>query len=393
MMRCGWGIGVACVLLAMMVRPVWGQNTLTSQEIAQGWLLLFDGETDFGWKARGSAAWRVRDGMIESDRGDGMLATTTEFADFELRAECWIDGQANSGIFLRAPAGDGEIDPSRAYEVNINDAHPQWPTGSVHSVARARRRVTAAGRWTRWVIRAEGDRLRVNVDGRPVLNARDGRFRRGVIALQHFGSGTVRFRGIALRPLGLRSLFNGRDLTGWSVIPGRRSVFTVTPEGWLNVKDGGGEIQSTAQFGDFVLQLEIFVNGTHLNSGVFFRSNPGAFWQGYESQIRNQWQGEDRSKPIDYGTGGLYNRQPARRVVSSDREWFTMTVIAHGLHFATWVNGVQVTDFVDTRPVDESNARNGARTRAGVIGLQGHDPTTDLSFRNIRAVEYPPSGL
>jgi len=26
---------------------------------------------------------------------------------------------------------------------------------------------------------------------------------------------------------------------------------------------------------------------------------------------------------VDFGTGGVYNRQPARRVVSSDREWMT----------------------------------------------------------------------
>jgi hypothetical protein len=28
-----------------------------------------------------------------------------------------------------------------------------------------------------------------------------------------------------------------------------------------------------------------------------------------------------RDLPIDYGTGGIYNRQPARKVVSNDREW------------------------------------------------------------------------
>ena len=27
-------------------------NTLTAKEIAEGWILLYDGETPFGWKAR-----------------------------------------------------------------------------------------------------------------------------------------------------------------------------------------------------------------------------------------------------------------------------------------------------------------------------------------------------
>ena len=142
-------------------------------------------------------------------------------------------------------------------------------------------------------------------------------------------------------------------------------------------------------WGDFALQLDVFSNGDHLNSGAFFRVEPGVFWGGYEAQIRSQWEGDDRSKPVDIGTGGIYNIQPARKVVSSDREWFTMTVIATGIHLGVWVNGYQTADVIDTRPADETNARNGARTRAGVFGLQGHDPTTDLAFRNIRAVELP----
>ena len=37
-----------------------------------------------------------------------------------------------------------------------------------------------------------------------------------------------------------------------------------------------------------------------------------------------------------------------------------------------------------------SNPRNGLRREAGTLIIQGHDPTTDLSFRNLRAAETPP---
>lgn len=386
-MRTVWAMAL---LVTALCTPVMAQNTLTPKEVSDGWILLFDGETDFGWKARGNANWTVKDGMVEaSGEGDGMLATTTEFANFEVKAECWVDKETNSGVFLRGPVGDAEITPMNSYEVNINDAHPEWPSGSINGIGKTRRRVTTVGRWSKVEVLAEGDHLVVKYDGRTTLDTKNSNQARGVLALQHFGKGTVRFRGIKLRPLSQKPFFNGKDLTGWNVLPGHASVYTVTPEGWMNVKNGNGEIQSEAQFGDFTLQLDILSNGTHLNSGVFFREKPGGFWAGYESQIRNQWQGEDRTKPVDFGTGGMYNHQPARRVISSDREWFTMTVIAHGLHFATWVNGIQVTDFTDMRRPNEDNARNGSRRSAGVIGLQGHDPTTDLSFRNIRAAEYP----
>ena len=50
-----------------------------------------------------------------------------------------------------------------------------------------------------------------------------------------------------------------------------------------------------------------------------------------------------------------------------------------------------MSDFTDTRPVNEANARAGARTKAGVLSIQGHDPTTDLNFRTIRIAELPPT--
>lgn len=372
--------------------PAMGPNQLTPRQVAEGWILLFDGSTTFGWSPRGEATWEVRDAALTPTpgTGGGFLCTTTEFADFELHAEFWIDAVANSGVFLRAPT-EGALTTSACYELNIYDAHDKWPTGSINDVARARRAVSTVGHWNSYDIRAQGGRFRVHLNGSKVLDARDDRHPRGVIGLQTLtGQGTVRFRNLRLRPLGTKSLFNGRDLRGWRVVPGHASVYSVTPRRWLNVRNGNGDLQSEKTFGDFVLQLDILSNGLHLNSGVFFRAIPGAFWQGYESQIRNQWEGHDRTRPVDFGTGGIYRRQPARRVVSSDGTWFTKTIVAAGRHFSVWVDGVQVSDWTDDRPPAE-NARNGYRAAPGVISLQGHDPTTDLSFRNLRAVEFPPA--
>ncbi len=365
-------------------------NRLAASEVAEGWILLFDGETMFGWSPRGDAQWQASEGTLspKPGTGGGFLCTTAEFADFELHAEFWIDEAANSGVFLRCPLA-GAITPTTAYEVNIFDAHPKWPSGSINDVGRATRRTRTVGRWNAYDIRAEGDRLRIRLNGRKVLDVEDTRLARGLIGLQTLdGRGAVRFRNVKLRPLGGKPLFNGRNLEGWQAVPGHASVYSVTPEGWLNVKNGNGDLQTTAAFGDFVLQLDVRSNGRHLNSGIFFRAIPGEFWQGYESQIRNQWEGDDRTHPVDFGTGGIYRRQPARRVVSTDGEWFTKTVVATGRHLAVWVDGVQVSDWTDDR-APHDNPRQGFRAAPGVIGIQGHDPTTDLSFRRLRAVELP----
>ena len=391
MKRFSWLLSLALLVVAA---PGFAQSgaknhPLTSQEAADGWIMLFDGETPFGWKSHGEAKWEVKNGEIAvvPNSGKGYFATTTEFPNYQLHAEFWADDKVNSGVFLRCPTG-AAVDGSAGYEVNIFDKHPQWPTGSINTVQKTRSAQKTTGKWNSFDITAEGDHLTVLLNGKKAVDAHDRKFARGLIALQYNGEGSVRFRNLKLRPVQLESIFNGKDLTGWKEVPGHKAIYSVTPEGWLNVKAGEGDLQTEQQWKDFVLQIDCISNGDHLNSGVFFRTLPGQFRAGYEAQIRNQWMGDDRTKPVDYGTGAVYNRQPARMVPSSDREWFKMTVVAHQNHIAIWVNGYQTADFTDNRPAN-ANGRNGAKTDAGTLGLQGHDPTTDISFRNIRIAEMP----
>ncbi len=135
--------------------------------------------------------------------------------------------------------------------------------------------------------------------------------------------------------------------------------------------------------------MEIFVDGDGLNSGIFFRSIPGQFWQGYECQIENRYHDDDRTRPVDCGTGGFYRRQNARRIVADDRQWFHLTLIACGNRMAAWVEGIPVSDWVDRRPANP-NPRRGLRLDAGTIILQAHDPSTRLRFRKLRAGEISP---
>jgi hypothetical protein len=242
--------------------------------------------------------------------------------------------------------------------------------------------------WRSYEVTAQGGKFLIKIDGQVVLDYTDPKpVGRGYIGLQ-LNMGQVEFRNIKLKPLELKPVFNGKDLAGWKVFPGKTSVYSVTPEGYLNVKNGNGQIETQGQYADFVLQLDIISNGKHLNSGIFFRSIPGEFWNGYESQIRNEYSDGDRNKPVDFGTGAIYRRQAARKVVADDFSWFTKTLVVSGDHMSVWVNGYQVTDFTDTRPPHD-NPRNGLRREKGSILIQGHDPTTDLSFRNIRIAEIP----
>jgi hypothetical protein len=362
-------------------------NALTPQELTDGWILLFDGETLFGWQANHQANWRVKDGAISVSEGEpGLLNTTSEFADYQLRLEFRAEKNTNSGIFLRTAVKP--IDPATdCYELNIAADDNPFPTGSFVKRQKADGGHTT-GDWQTYDVLAEGGHFVISLDGKQVLDYTDAKpLRRGPIGLQ-LNQGSVEFRNIKLRPLVLKKIFNGRDLSGWKEYPGKKSAFSVTPAGELNVKNGPGQLETETRYGDFVLQLEVFVNGEKRNSGIFFRSIPGQWWMGYESQIHNGYADDDRTRPLDYGTGAIYRRQKARKVVSNDFEWFYKTIVSTGDHLAVWVNGQQVTDWADHRAANE-NPREGLRTEPGTFLIQGHDPTTDISFRNLRAAELP----
>jgi enamine deaminase RidA (YjgF/YER057c/UK114 family) len=212
--------------------------------------------------------------------------------------------------------------------------------------------------------------------------------RRGPIQL---GDG-VRPRSLAVRPLGLTTIFDGSNLDGWQRIDrdqtpeDKRPTWTVA-DGTLQAVGGPGAMEYHARpFGDLVLQLDVRTRVRHANGGLFFRSIPGDFMNGYEAQIYNRAENGDPSRPAHHSTGAIDDRQSARRLISRDHQFFKMTVIAHGPHIATWVNGHQLTDWTDPRPPHD-NPRQGLRVKPGTIQFQAHDPGTNLEFKNIQVGE------
>lgn len=380
---------------ALEIAPPDGMNWLKPEEITDGWIRLFDGYTLFGWKSNGKLTWSVKEGVITADSTDaadqGLLVSTTRFADYELRCDFRVEKGGNSGIFLRTPVNptDPGVD---CYELNMCDSKPAFATASLVKRAEPTRTILGDGDWHTFHVKLEGPQVVVKFDGEQVLEYVDKTEKpltTGHIGLQMNG-GKIEFRNLFLKPLGTKPLFNGTSLEGWTVVPGSKSEFTVD-DGTIHVINGRGFLETEQTAGNFVLQFDAKTNGDKLNSGVFFRAIKGteaAPSNGYEFQIQNGFKNGDRTQPEDHGTGAIFRRVSARRVISNDREWLTATLFADGPHFTTWVNGTQVVDWTDERAANE-NPREGLRLAPGHFSLQGHDPTTDLAFRNLRLVETP----
>ncbi|MBI3862760.1 MAG: DUF1080 domain-containing protein [Planctomycetia bacterium] len=201
----------------------------------------------------------------------------------------------------------------------------------------------------------------------------------------------VKLKSVLLKPIGLKPMLNGKDLAGWTIIkhprlPDTRQTRWSVEDGALHAVGGPGAVELEGRYGELVVQIEVRMRKPLVNGGLFFRSVPGQFMNGYEAQLFNGCYDHDPAQPARYSTGAIDDRQLARRLVSRDLAPLTMTVIATGPHIATWVNGWQMTDWTDTRPNHE-NPREGLRVEPGTIQLQAHDPETDIEFRRLEIAE------
>lgn len=172
-----------------------------NQPSRDGWITLFDGSNLNHWNELGNANWRIADGAVQADKGNGYLISKESYTDFQVRAEFWTDADANSGIFIRC-SDRNKITSANAYEVNIFDKRPDpsYGTGAIVNVAKAGTVLKAAGKWNTYEITARGPEMIVVLNGVRTVDVRDSKHASGPIALQ-YGAGVVKFRKVEIRPL------------------------------------------------------------------------------------------------------------------------------------------------------------------------------------------------
>ncbi len=166
------------------------------------------------------------------------------------------------------------------------------------------------------------------------------------------------------------TLFDGTSLNGWQQAgPG---YFSLETDGTLLSNGGMGLFYYESEsFRDFELELEWKTSNPTANSGIFLRfpetDDPWvAVNEGYEIQI-------DDSRDPHHVTASVFALSPPFRVNARPTgEWNDYRIRVTGQRYEVWLNGEKVNDFM------------GDRSREGHIGLQNHDDSSRVSFRNIR---------
>ena len=177
-----------------------------SSQSESGWVTLVDGSKMGDWDKVGDANWDIKDGALHADKllsGKDLayLVTKTSYKDFQIKAEFWVDADANSGIFIRCD-NPKVIDGKTCYEVNIFDKRPDpsYGTGAIVDVAKVDPMPKAGGQWNSYDITAKGGHMTVVLNGKTTADVDDSKHAAGPIALQ-YGSGVVKFRKVQIRAL------------------------------------------------------------------------------------------------------------------------------------------------------------------------------------------------
>jgi hypothetical protein len=186
-----------------------------------------------------------------------------------------------------------------------------------------------------------------------------------------------------------KQLFNGKDLTGWSMVgPGR---FVVENE-LLKTEGGMGLLwYKGRKFGDTTIRVVFKTTGQRDNSGVYIRfpEPPQDPWyavhNGYEVQI-------DAAGDEWHCTGAIYSLSKAtKRAQKPTGEWNTMEIELRGQETIVRLNGEVVNDFRGDQQVPPRKQWyepvRGPRADSGYIGLQNHDGRSTVYFKEVSVKE------
>ncbi|MDH3222447.1 MAG: DUF1080 domain-containing protein [Gemmatimonadota bacterium] len=401
-------------------------NMLTPQEETEGWLLLFDGASTRGWRGYNQEGfpeegWAIEDGNLIVFASDGSeeglggdIVTEASFSSFELVFDFNVSPVGNSGVFYRVQEVPGAemwhhapefqvLDDTAYIEMGTMDMHKHL-TGDNYDLHASR--VTASnpiGEWNTGRILVDGNHVEHWLNGQLTVSYEigspewtdlvaaskfapyegHGLATRGPIGIQDHGH-EIRYRNIKIRPLERPSggsdapavsLFNGTDLSGWTV---HGSELWYVEDGTLVCESGPdaqyGYLLTDDRFQDFELTLE-FKQEADGNSGVFFRSTvDGTTVSGWQVEVA----------PPGLFTGGIYESYGRGWLVQPEAEkdgalrmgdWNTMRIRAVGPRVTTWVNDTEMVDLEDQAIGDGR----------GGIALQIHDGGgIKVRWRNIR---------
>lgn len=177
-------------------------NACSTRSNTDEWHTLF-AENNSSWSFVGDATWTFDNSVLVANSAttNSFIVTNKSYDNFRLRVEFYPVGETNSGVFIRC---DRDLPTaSDCYEANIADNHQDEAarTGSLVGHVEPSIRSETIGRWNQYEILAVGDHIQVWTNGVRTADFASATSPHGVIALQLFAAGEIRFRNVQIQEL------------------------------------------------------------------------------------------------------------------------------------------------------------------------------------------------
>jgi hypothetical protein len=356
--------------------------------------------------------WSVQKGELVND-GKGLYLTTDKFyGDFELLVDYKTVPLADSGIYLRGCPQVQIWDSTEKDKFSLGADKGSGGLWNNRPGSPGKDPLVKAdkpfGQWNHFRVIMVGSKVWVWLNGQQTVNGAtmDNYYNyaiavppKGPIQLQTHG-GEIRWRRIFIReigseeanrrlrgtdPAGFKSVFNGKDFTGWD---GPLDNYQVKDTAILCRPQKGGTIYTREEFSNFVARLE-FKLPPGGNNGLAIRY-PGSGDTAYvgmcESQVLDDHYEQATGEKIDprQAHGSAYGMVAAQRGYQHPiGEWNYEEVTVTGSTIKVELNGTVILD-TDLSKVTEFMAGHphpGKDRTRGHFGFAGHnDP---VMFRNI----------
>ena len=183
------------------------------------------------------------------------------------------------------------------------------------------------------------------------------------------------------------SLFDGKSLDGWKASdkPGTFSVENgeIVIHGERSHLFYLGDVKGH-DFKNFEVKADVMARHGS-NSGFYFHTAwQEAGWpdKGFEVQVNNTH--KDPKK-----TAGLYDIVDNFEAPAKDDEWFTLSIKVEGKHVITKVNDKVIVDYTEPDDFQPKPNHIGRKIDHGTFALQGHDPGSEVHFKNIFVKPLP----
>ena len=149
------------------------KTLITPQEIAEGFLPIFNGKDLTGWIGN-LAGYQAEQGaiVVHPEKSGGNLYAENTYGDFVLRFDFQLTPGANNGIGIRAPLKGDAAYVGMEIQV-LDNEHPKYSQlqpyqyhGSVYGVIPARRGfLLPTGEWNQEEISIKGNQIKVTLNG------------------------------------------------------------------------------------------------------------------------------------------------------------------------------------------------------------------------------------